>query len=310
METKELLDELFRERKKDRRASLIKTSIIAVGAALYLGATFAVVGLQLKEDVPTEPFAAVVPITGTIGPGNAASYTQLAPVLEKAFSHPLSKGVVLSINSPGGTPVQSSLIHDLILELKAKHKKPVIAVGEDTMASGAYFIAVAADKVVANRSTVTGSIGVISSSFGFNELLGKVGVERRVATAGESKSMLDPFLPASDADKLKQQELLEGIHQHFKDVVITGRGNRLKQDTPGLFEGTVWTGEKAVELGLVDELGSVHSSAAKHLGVEKTVTMQRKKPLLDSVMDSVGVKMSAMLAEASVKGPTIEFKVY
>lgn len=310
METKDLLDELFKERKKDRRASLIKTSIIATGAALYLGATFAVVGLQLKDDAPTEPFAAVVPITGTIGPGNAASYTQLAPILEKAFSHPLSKGVVLSINSPGGTPVQSSLIHDLILELKAKHNKPVIAVGEDTMASGAYFIAVAADKVIANRSTVTGSIGVISSSFGFNQLLDKVGVERRVATAGESKSMLDPFLPASDTDKVKQKELLEDIHQHFKDVVIAGRGERLKQDAQGLFEGSVWTGEKAMAIGLVDELGSVQSSVSKHIGVEKTVTMQRKKPFLDSMLDSVGVKMSAMLAEASVKGPTIEFKAY
>lgn len=310
MDTKDILDELFKERKKDRRASLIKTSIIAVGAALYLGATFAVVGMQLTDDAPTEPFAAVVPISGAIGPGNAASYTQLAPVLEKAFSHPLSKGVVLNINSPGGTPVQSSLIHDLILELKAKHKKPVIAVGEDTMASGAYFIAVAADKVIANRSTVTGSIGVISSSFGFNQLMEKVGVERRVATAGESKSMLDPFLPATDTDKVKQKELLEDIHQHFKDVVISGRGDRLKKDTQGLFEGSVWTGEKAMEIGLVDELGSVHSSVSKHIGVEKTVTMQRKKPFLDSMLDSVGVKMSAMLAEASVKGPTIEFKAY
>lgn len=293
-----LVAELLRERKKDRKASILKVAFFAVATLCYvLWMTYAMGGFS--NFGPSKPFAAVVKITGAIGPDKEASYAAMAPLLKQAFEHPLSKGVVLNINSPGGTPVQSALIHDLVLELKEKHKKPVIAVGEDMMTSGAYLIAVSADTLVVNRSTVTGSIGVISAGFGFPDLLAKLGVERRVATAGKSKNLLDPFSPAKEEDAQTQQQLLTSIHEHFKDVVNAGRQGKLATNTPGLFEGSVWTGKEAVALGLVDELGSVDQAVKKHLGVEDTIVLARKKPVIESIMDMAGVKVSAAISAAS-----------
>lgn len=293
-----LVSELLRERKRDRRLGYLRTFLIMGSVVAYAGVSMFMFNAK-DGSMTSEPFAAVVPITGPIGADTPAGYAQLEQVLEAAFSNTMAKGVVLSINSPGGTPVQSSLVHDLVLELKAKYKKPVIAVGEDMMTSGAYFIAVAADTIVANRSTVTGSIGVISAGFGYSGLLDKLGVERRVTTAGNSKNMLDPFSPASDTDHTKQKELLTDIHGHFKDVVIAGRGDRLKMDTPGLFEGTVWTGDKAVANGIIDELGNVRTTVKKHFGIDKTIVFHRKKPLLNSLMDSIGITsaISALIAD-------------
>lgn len=291
-----LVDELLKHRKADRRASLIKTSVLAVGFAAYAAATYFVFSPAINVP-PSEPYAAVIQVKGVIADGKPASYEYLAPLLKQAFKDELVKGVVLRINSPGGTPVQSSLIHDLILDLKKKHQKPVLAVGEDYMTSGAYFIAAAADNLVVNRSTVTGSIGVITAGFGFPRVLEKLGIERRVSTAGESKNLGDSFVPESEASKVKKQELLTDIHEHFKDAVVAGRGDRLKKDTPGLFEGNVWTGEKALSIGLVDALGSVDSSVSKYIGLDKTVTLYRKRPLMDSLMDSVALKASALIAE-------------
>lgn len=302
-----LISELLAERKKDRRAGLIKTAFVAVGALAYFG-WMALVFMPAGISTPDKPFAAVVKISGPIGPGKEASYEELAPLLRMAFENPKARGVVLSINSPGGTPVQSSLIHDLIVQLKHKHKKPVVAVGEDMMTSGAYFIAVAADNVVVNRSTVTGSIGVISAGFGFTGLMDKLGIERRVATAGESKNLLDPFSPSSERSVEKQRELLTAIHGHFKDVVKEGRGDRLALDTPGLFEGNVWTGEDAVKLGVVDGLGDVQSAIKKYFEVETSVTLTRRKPMFESLLDTIGVKMMATVIESQTAVPMATYK--
>lgn len=300
-----LVAELLKERKRDRRAGVLKSAFFLVMALAYIWYWMSILnpgGVQADLDV-SKPFASIVKISGVIGPDSDASYESIAPLLKKAFEDPLSKGVVLDINSPGGTPVQASEIHDYILELKAQTHKPVIAIGEDMMTSGAYMIAVAADHLVVNRSTVTGSVGVISAGFGFTGIMDKLGIERRVATAGKSKNLLDPFSAQTDDGRAKQREILTAIHGHFIDIVKAGRGTRLKLDTPGLFEGTVWTGEDAVKIGVVDELGDIRHAAKKYIGAEQTVTVDAHKPMLQSLLSKVGVKVLSEAVNAAVESP-------
>jgi protease-4 len=300
-----LVAELLKERKRDRRAGVLKSAFFVVMALAYVWYWSSILnpgGAQGDFDV-SKPYASVVKISGVIGPDSDASYESIAPLLKKAFEDPVSKGVVLDINSPGGTPVQASLIHDYILDLKAQTHKPVIAVGEDMMTSGAYMIAVAADKLIVNRSTVTGSVGVISAGFGFTGIMDKLGIERRVSTAGKSKNLLDPFSPQTDDGRAKQRELLTAIHGHFIDIVKAGRGSRLKLDTPGLFEGTVWTGEDAVKIGVVDELGDIRHAAKKYIGADQTTTVDAHKPMLQSLLSKVGVKVLSSAVNAAVETP-------
>lgn len=306
----DLLEALFRERKRDRRAGVIKAVLLVLALVTYGAGWLFMMGWGLGHGpaLPDEPYASVVRIEGAIGPDMGASYARLVPVLRQAFEAPGTTGVVLDINSPGGTPVQSSLIHDLILDLKTKHNLPVIAVGSDLMASGAYFIASAADYIVANRSTVAGSIGVISAGFGFTGLMDKLGVERRVTTAGVSKSLMDPFRPITPSQEAKQRELLADIHEHFKEVVIAGRGERLKLDTPGLFEGVVWTGEKALAVGLVDSLGDVDSAAHGYLGVEKTHRFDRAKTLSEYIGSVMSLKVMEQVQAALVSAPLMVYR--
>lgn len=297
---KVLWSEHLKDRKAQRRASYIKVGVIAGLALLYLLALVA--GLGIKASGPAGNYAAVVRVTGDIMPGKEASAAALNPLLEQAFADPKAKGVVLLVNSPGGTPVQSALIHDRIVQLKKQHKKKVIAVGEDMLTSGAYMIAVAADEIVVNRSTMAGSIGVISRSFGFTGLMDKVGVERRVMTAGESKNMLDPFGPQTDQDRAKQAELLAGIHEHFKEIVKAGRGERLRLDTPGLFSGTVWTGDVAVQMGLADKLGDIKSASKEAFGTNKFRVFAPEKSFIELAMGSLGAKVVQELSP-KVEGP-------
>jgi len=160
------------------------------------------------------------------------------------------------------------------------------------MTSGAYMVAVAADTIVVNPSSIVGSIGVISSGFGFNRLLSDLGIERRVLTAGSSKNMLDPFSPVTPEEKAYQRSLLEEIHDHFKQIVKDGRGDRLKLDTDGLFEGRVWTGTQAVEHGLVDELGRIDMAIKKYLKVASAYTFEARKPFWDSMLGDLSIKVS------------------
>lgn len=298
--TRLVMDQLQTERKRDRRATYFKFSVIGLLGLAYVGA--ALVGMSRADDTPSQPYAALVRVSGEIMPGKEASAQAVNPLLERAFADKNAKGVVLLINSPGGTPVQSALIHDRIQELKKKHDKKVVAVGEDMMTSGAYMIAVAADEIVANRSTITGSIGVVSRGFGFTGLMDKLGVERRVMTAGEAKNLLDPFGPQTDQDKAKQAQLLEAIHNHFKDTVKAGRGDRLKDDTPGLFSGTVWTGDTAVNAGLVDKLGDAKSAAKDMFGADKLYEYATPKSLVENLMGGLGVKVAQEL-KPRVEGP-------
>lgn len=300
----EMWKSLLADRKAERRRTYVKYAILG-GIAISYAALFLFAKVQTSETVGLpDKYASLVRLSGQIAPGGDINANAVNPVLEKAFSDPKSVGVVLLVNSPGGTPVQSALIHDRIQQLKERHKKKVVVVGEDMLTSGAYLIAVAGDEIVVNRSTLAGSIGVISQSFGFTGLMDKLGVERRVMTAGESKNMLDPFSPPSPDGLLKQAKLLESIHTHFIETVKEGRGARLKLDTPGLFSGTVWTGAESIEYGLVDSLGDVKSATQKTFGVSALREFRQPMSFLDIVVGGIGTKVAQEL-KPKVESPQL-----
>ena len=217
--------------------------------------------LPFKRFRNPPPTVAVVALTGVIGGGgtirSGLSLASLADQLERAFKIPRVKAVALRINSPGGSPVQSALIGERIRDLSAEHKVPVIAFTEDVAASGGYWLACAADEIYVNENSIVGSIGVISASFGFTELIKRIGVERRVHTAGERKAMLDPFREEDPKDVTRLKAIHKDVHDSFKEMVRQRRGERLKGSDKVLFSGDVWTGRKAVELGLADGLGEM-----------------------------------------------------
>ena len=216
------------------------------------------------------PAVAVVRLNGVIGPsarfGGGLNLSSIADVLHTAFELQGVKAVALSINSPGGSPVQSTLIHNRIRALAAENEVPVIAFAEDVAASGGYMLACAGDEIFADASSVVGSIGVISAGFGFPELIKNLGVERRVYTAGEHKSTLDPFQPENPDDVQRLKSLQKEVHESFTSLVKERRGDRLQKSDDELFTGEFWTGVKAVELGLADGIGDLRSEMRKRFG--------------------------------------------
>jgi len=216
------------------------------------------------------PMVAVVRLSGVIGPmgpwRGGLSLAGLAPTLERAFSLGGVRAVALAVNSPGGSPVQSSLIAKRIRALAAEKKLPVLAFAEDVAASGGYWLATAADEIFADESSIIGSIGVISAGFGFQDLLQRIGVERRIHTAGVRKSMLDPFRPEQAEDIARLEALQREIHEGFKAQVRSSRGARLKGDDETLFSGEFWTGRRALELGLIDGIGDLRSVMRSRFG--------------------------------------------
>ena len=206
------------------------------------------------------------------------------------------KGVILRINSPGGSPVQAGIINDEIQRLRKLHPNiPMYAVVEDVCASGGYYIAVAADKIYVDKASIVGSIGVRMDSFGFTGTMEKLGVERRVLTAGDNKDFLDPFLPLQEKDVTHAKTLLEEIHKQFIDVVKKGRGTRLK-DSPELFSGLFWVGSKSVELGLADGLGSVDFVARDVIKAEEIVDFTRKENVAERLAKRLGAGAAKAIA--------------
>ncbi len=219
---------------------------------------------------------ALVEISGVIDARGDASAERVNAALLSAFKDKNTQGVVLRINSPGGSPVQAGLIYDEIRRLRALYPSiPMYAVIEDICASGGYYIAAAADRIYADKASIVGSIGAIMQGWGFTGTMQKVGVERRTLTAGENKAFLDPFAPLEEKHKQYAQELLGEVHQQFIDVVRKGRGQRLKE-TPEIFSGLIWTGAKSVELGLTDGLGSLDWVAREVVKAERIVDFTQK----------------------------------
>lgn len=210
-----------------------------------------------SNDGDGENLIPIVHIDGLIAAGKPASFAKLQDSLTSAFEYE-ADGVILAINSPGGAPAQSIMIHDEILRLKAKHNKKVVVVAADTLASGAYLIAMSADEIYANQASIVGSIGVIMQGVGVVDLAAKLGVERRTYTAGESKSRFDPMSPVTDADREKANSMLTEVHSQFKDIVKKGRGERLDYSNEALFSGDFWTGREALDSGMIDGLAGIN----------------------------------------------------
>ena len=248
-----------------------------------------------KSDLETVgAHTALIEIDGTIeSGGGSGAADSVIPALNRAFADGDSVGIILRINSPGGSPVQAGRINDEMQRLrKAFPKKPLYVVVDEMCASGAYYIAAGADKIFVNKASIVGSIGVLMDGFGFTGLMDKLGVERRLLTAGENKGFLDPFSAQTPKQKEYALTMLEEIHQQFITVVRTGRGNRLKE-TPDMFTGLFWSGAKAIELGLADGFGTVNSVARLELKAEDLVDYTQHEGLSERVLKKFGAAIGA-----------------
>jgi protease-4 len=248
--------------------------------------------------VTSAPHTALVDIRGEIAPDAEASAEALLGALKLAFQDPGAVAVVLRINSPGGSPVQSGILNDEIRRLKAKHDKKVYAVVDEVCASGAYYIAVAADRIYADKASLVGSIGVLLDGFGFTAAMDKLGVERRLITAGEDKALLDPFSPLTDKQRVFVKSMIEQIHRQFIDAVKAGRGERLKKNAPELFSGLVWNGAEALELGLVDGLGNLDHVAREVIKAEEIVDYTPRENVAERLAKRFGAAMGQGVVRA------------
>ncbi|ART54486.1 S49 family peptidase [Acidovorax carolinensis] len=243
------------------------------------------------------PHTAVVDIKGEIASGAEASAELVVAAMRSALEDEGSKALVLLINSPGGSPVQAGMINDEIVRLKVKHNKPVYAVVEETCASAAYYIAAAADEIFVDKASIVGSIGVLMDGFGFTGTMEKLGVERRLLTAGENKGFLDPFSPQTEKHREYALTMLDQIHQQFIGVVKAGRGDRLKP-TPETFSGLFWTGQQAIEMGLADKLGSLDFVAREVVKAEDIIDYTRRENVAERLAKRFGAAMGVGAAKA------------
>ncbi|MBC9251344.1 peptidase S49 [Pseudomonas alcaligenes] len=256
-------------------------------------------GLNLKKGAAANAeHTALVEVRGMIMADEEASADNIVGSLRAAFEDEKTKGVVLRINSPGGSPVQSGYIYDEIRRLRGEYPKvKVYAVISDLGASGAYYIASAADQIYADKASLVGSIGVTAATFGFVGVMEKVGVDRRVYTSGEHKAFLDPFQPPKAEETQFWQGVLETTHKQFIDSVRKGRGDRLKVDGhPELFSGLIWSGEQALDLGLVDALGSTGYVAREVIGAKEIVDFTRQENPLDRFAKKLGTSVAERLS--------------
>ena len=247
---------------------------------------------------------AVINVTGVIAEDKDANAIDIIKNLREAVKDNQTKGIILHSNSPGGSPVQSNYVYEEIRNIKKEHPNlPIYAVVSDICASGCYYIASASDKIFVNPSSLIGSIGVIMEGFGFVDIMQKVGVERRLITAGTHKAMLDPFSPPKNDETIFVQDLLNQVHQQFITAVKTGRGDRLKE-TPDMFSGLVWTGEASVKLGVADAYGNDDYVAKNIIGAEKLVNYKQETSLLDKMAGKLGASFGNALGSLLV-GPSL-----
>lgn len=251
-----------------------------------------------SDALTEERHTALVQINGVISPKSEASADNITVALQHAFEDKHSVGVILRINSPGGSPVQSGIVNDEIRRLRVKYpEKPLHVVVEDICASGGYYIAAAADNIYVDKASIIGSIGVLMDGFGFTGTMDKLGVERRLLTAGENKGFMDPFSPQDAKQKAYAKTMLDEIHAQFIDVVRKGRGKRLKE-TPEMFSGLMWTGAKSVELGLADGFGSVESVARDVFKAEEIRDYSTKQNIAERLAKQFGADAAESAARA------------
>jgi protease IV len=251
---------------------------------------------RAHNNLPSGPHTALVELRGEIAADTEASAEQLVAALRTAFEDEGAKAVVLRINSPGGSPVQSGIVNDEIKRLKALHNKKVYAVVEEMCASGAYYIAVAADEIYVDKASLVGSIGVLMDGFGFTGTMEKLGVERRLLTAGANKGMLDPFSPQNAKQTAFAKAMIDQIHQQFITVVKEGRGERLKE-TPETFSGLFWNGEEAIKLGLADKIGGLDFVAREVVQAPEVIDYTPK----DNVAERLAKRFGAAVGAGAVR---------
>lgn len=252
-----LVHDLLKDRRADRRWKNIRSIAWLILVAFISFSIFSLFSPNVPSISTKGKYVALIRLEGMIAPGRNFSAEETIPILEDAFTDKNTLGIILDIDSPGGTPVQSSIIHDAIIILKKKYHKKIVVVGEDLLTSGAYFVSVAADKIYVNPNTITGSIGVIMKGFGFVDLMKKIGVERRVYAVGNDKDRLDPFLPQNPEDLKKIQSVMGEVHDNFAQAVLNGRKGKLRGNPEELFSGDFWSGQTALKFGLVDGLGNL-----------------------------------------------------
>jgi protease-4 len=282
------------ERRRARRWSIFfrLATLAVIGSALFL----ALAAVVSRDRVCLDQCSGLVEVRGELEAGGRASAERINAGLREAFRHRGIKGVILRINSPGGSPVQAGQVYDEVRRLRALYPDiPVHAVVEEMAASGGYYIAAAADQIHVDKASVVGSIGVIMDGFGFTGAMERLGVERRVLSAGENKAFLDPFSPLKPGQQAFVQGMLEDVHGQFIAAVKAGRGTRLKE-SPELFTGLVWNGSRAIELGLADALGSTDSVARDVIKAEDVVDFTPEDNLADRVARKFGAALGGEIA--------------
>lgn len=281
-----LVQSLQSEQRKSRRWGIFFKLLTFV----YLFALLFLLNLPIGDEIKSETtdHTAVIDVEGPIAADKNASADNIIGSLRAAFDNESAKAVILRINSPGGSPVQAGYVYDEIKRLRALHPdKKVYAVVADIGASGAYYIAAAADEIYADKASLVGSIGVIAGGFGFTGIMDKLGVERRLYTSGEHKAFLDPFSPEKDSEVAFWKQVLDTTHRQFIEQVKKGRGDRLADD-PKLFSGLIWTGEQALKLGLVDGLGSARYVAREVVGQKQMVDYTHKSSRIQQLVERFG----------------------
>jgi protease-4 len=302
--SQEVIDAILADKKKTRRWKNIRTFSWIFVFLLALLLIFTPSKPKTDGDSDSgigKPYVALVRMSGLIMPNTSFSARKMLPVLQKAFSDKKAKGVVIEINSPGGSPVQATIIHNKIMELKNKYHKKVVVLADDALASGAYLVAVSADKIYVHNDTLTGSIGVIMEGFGFTGLMDKVGVSRRAIFAGDNKDRLDPFLPLKPEDVAKAKSVLDQAHQHFIQLVLNGRKGKLNGDPRELFSGDFWTGSQAVKLGLADGVAEMWEMLPKEFNVDHVKVYKAKVSVFDAVFRGIDAKLNLGFTNQSPK---------
>ena len=278
------------------------------GLAYLIAVLVLVIDWGASEKLVDSKHTALINIRGTIDATGDASAEKINGALQSAFEDKGTVGIIVRINSPGGSPVQSGIVYDEIRRLRAKYPDIALyAVVEDMCASGGYYIASAADKIFVDKASIVGSIGVLMDGFGFTEAMERVGVERRLLTAGENKGFLDPFSPQDMKQKQHAQVLLEEIHKQFIDVVRKGRGDRLKE-TPELFSGLMWTGAQSVKMGLTDGFGTVDSVARDIIKVENILDYSVKENIAERFAKRLGADVSQSLVLRLFNGDRVTIR--